>query len=98
MVVENQNRPCGPSGYGQGQIQPSFVKKFQNSRQLFPEQPEPRLPLVEATQKKGRPSLRSGLNKRYCMPQTVGHVCLDTLEEWYQEANVSTILLTDREH
>ena len=34
----------------------------------------------------------------YCMPQTVGHVRLDTLEEWYQEANVSTILLTDREH
>ena len=27
----------------------------------------------------------------YCMPQTVGHVRLDTLEEWYQEANVSTI-------
>ena len=60
LVVENQNRPCGPCSYGQGQIQPSFVKKFQNSRQLFPEQPEPRLPLVEATQKKGRPSLRSG--------------------------------------
>ena len=61
LVVENQNRPCGPSGYGQGQIQPSFVKKFQNSRQLCPEQPEPRLPQVEATRKKGRPSLRSGL-------------------------------------
>ena len=29
------------------------------------------------------------------MPQTVGHVRLDTLEEWYQEANFSTILLTD---
>ena len=63
LVVENQNRPCGPCSYGQGQIQPSFVKKFQNSRQLLPEQPEPRLPLVEATQKKGRHLLRSGLNK-----------------------------------
>ena len=46
LVVENQNRPCGPCSYGQGQIQPSFVKKFQKSRQLFPKQPEPRLPPV----------------------------------------------------
>ena len=34
----------------------------------------------------------------YCMPQTVGHVHLDTLEDWFQEANVSTILLTSRKH
>jgi hypothetical protein len=49
-------------GYSQGPIMPSFVRKFQKLRQLFPEQPELRLPLVEATRKKGRPSLRSGLN------------------------------------
>ena len=30
------------------------------------------------------------------MPQTVCNLRLDTLEEWYQEANVSTILLTNR--
>ena len=32
----------------------------------------------------------------YCVPQTVCNMRLDTLEEWYQEANVSTILLTKR--
>ena len=32
----------------------------------------------------------------YCVPQTVCNMRLDTLEEWYQEANVSTILLTNR--
>ena len=34
----------------------------------------------------------------YSIPQTVRHVRLDTLEEWFQEANVSTILLTDTKH
>ena len=34
----------------------------------------------------------------YSIPQTVRHVRLDTLEEWFQEANVSNILLTDRKH
>ena len=32
------------------------------------------------------------------MPQTVWNLRLDTLEEWYQEANASTILLTYRKH
>ena len=34
----------------------------------------------------------------YCMAQTVWNLRLDTLEEWYQETNVSTIFLTKREH
>ena len=34
----------------------------------------------------------------YCVPQTVCNMCLDTLEEWYQEANVITICLTNRKH
>ena len=32
------------------------------------------------------------------VPQTVCNMRLDTLEEWYQESNVGTILLTYGKH
>ena len=41
---------------------------------------------------------RQYYHEEYCMPETVWNLRLDTLEEWYQEANVSTILLTNRKH
>ena len=62
LVAVFANNSFGPSGTLSGPIMPSFVKKFPKLRQLLDVQLEPRLPLVEATQKKGRPSLRSGLN------------------------------------
>ena len=59
-----------PSGFAQALLVPSFIKKFQKIRQLFLQKHEPRLPPVEATRKKGRPSLRSGLNKSVQITQS----------------------------
>ena len=63
---ENQNRYGCLCEYGQGQIEPIFVEKFQQLGQLSSWELELWWPLWEATQKKGRPLLRSGLNVPFC--------------------------------
>ena len=65
LVVENPNRLCGPSGYGQGPTQPIFMSICPFFQQLPARKLERRVSLCQATQKKGRPSLRSGLKKKW---------------------------------
>ena len=40
LVAKSQNEPQGTSSYGQGPILPSFIPKFQNQRQVFPQKPD----------------------------------------------------------
>ena len=68
-MAKIQNDVIGPCGYGQGPFQPNFLPKCQFYQQLLRHKLERRLSLCQATQKKGRPSLRPGLNNLFLAAQ-----------------------------